>query len=505
MSQSSNEPIAGGGPSPSRPDPLGDFPEPRPAPWRAWGLLGFLALAYAFASLDRWLFTALARPLGEELGLWEDQAEWLEVLPLAAAALAAPMIGYFADRMRRPRLLALGIALFALAGVGTGMATSLGALQRARALVGIGSAVFGVAALTMLMDLFPRTVRGRALAAYFLAGPIGAALALGLGPAVASTTTWHTAFLIAGAPALLLAMASLTLADPVRGVSEGVAIPQLRRHEARGAKGEDYVDLMVNSSFTYAVFGLTFTAFAAGGLLAWLPTFLEGVRGLAEPQALRMAATLPPAAAAVGVLAGGWLADRWGRLSLRAYFLVPALAALAAAPLWLVVALGPGRPWQYAALFATIALLAANLAPCYAVVAAAAAPNLRGVACGAAMAVTHLLGDLWSPRLIAWAAESLGQPDAMATPFGRALAALGAVPRAVGGRPPENLAAALLVAAPTLLAACFVLLSGARHLPREAALMLANLRAAAPRPHAPRAEAARPTDATEPTRPEPFP
>ncbi|WP_165250662.1 MFS transporter [Paludisphaera soli] len=483
MSQPSNEPIEGGERRPTtRPDPLGGVPDPRPAPWWAWGLLGFLFLANVLASVDRWLFTALIRPLGLELDLWEDQADWLETLPLIAAALAAPALGFFGDRMRRPRLLALGIAVFGLASVGTGLASSFGTLQRARALVGVGTATFGVVALTMLMDLFPRTARARVLAVYFLAGPVGAATALGLGPALADVTTWQTAFLFAGAPALVLAMASLTLPDPVRGVSEGVAIPRLRRHEAEGASGEDYVDLMVNSSFTYAVFGLTFTGFAIGGLEAWLPTFLVGVRKLSEPQAAIVAATLPPAAAAVGLLAGGWLADRWARTDPRAYFLVPAAAAFLAAPLWLVMALGPARPWQFGVLFAVVALLAANLGPCHAILASVAAPNMRGVAFGSALTVSHLLGDAWGPRLMAWAAEVFGQADAMATPFGRALAALGAVPRAVGGRPPENLAAAMLVAAPTLLAAFVVLLCGARHLPGESALMLANLRAAAPRP-----------------------
>jgi len=489
VSQPSHEPIAGDGPPPRRADLPAGLPDPRPSPWWAWGLLGFLFLANLLASMDRWLFPALALPIGRELDLWDDQADWLEALPLIAAALWAPTLGYFADRVRRPRLLALGIAVFGLAGVASGLAATFPALQRARALVGLGTATAGVVSLTMLMDLFPRTIRARALAVYFLAGPVGAAIALNLGPPLADATTWQTAFLAAGAPALVLALASLTLPEPVRGLSEGVPVSRLRRHEDYGPSAEDYVDLMVNSSFTYSVFGLMFTAFALSALTSWLPTFLTGARGLPEAAAANFAGTLPPAAAAVGLLAGAWLADRWGRTDPRAYFLVPALAAASAVPCWLVAFLGPNRPWQPAALFATIALASANLAPCFAILAAVAAPNMRGVACGAAMAVVHLLGDAWAPRLMGWAAESFGQPDLMATTPGRVLALLGAIPREVGGRAPENVAAALLFAAPTLAAAGFVLLAGARHLPREAALMLANLRAAPARSGVPRAAA----------------
>ena len=44
-----------------------------------------------------------------------------------------------------------------------------------------------------------------------------------------------------------------------------------------------------------------------------------------------------------------------------------------------------------------------------------------------------------------WVADTFGQADSMATPFGKALAALGATPVVVAGREPENITAALLV------------------------------------------------------------
>ncbi len=477
MIQPSDEPIADQGATP--PGRGGDPPPTsRPAPRWGWAMLAFLFAANILAAVDRGLFAALIRPIGLELDLWEDQADWLEALPLVAAALWAPTLGYFVDHTRRARVLALGIAVFGLASVGVGLADSFQSLQRARALVGVGTATFGVAALTLVMDVFPGTVRARALAVYFLAGPVGMALALNLGPALADAATWQTAFLAGGAPALVLALAALTFPDPVRGAGEGVAVARLRDHERRGASAEDYVDLMVNSSFTYSVLGLTFTGLAIGGLDAWLPTFLIGARGLPEDHAARVSATVVPAAAAVGLLVGAFAADLWGRREPRSYFLVPALAAWLALPCWLATVLGSGGGWRYATLFATVALLFANLGPCFAIVAAAAAPNMRGVACGATVATAHLLGVAWSPRLLQWGAEVFGQPDAMATPLGRVFASLGALPRSVGGRPPENLAAAFVLAAPALAAAALAFLAGARHLPRESALMLANLRAA---------------------------
>lgn len=469
MSQPSREPSAEATPA-----------TPNAAPGWAWGLLGFLFVGQTIVALDFWLFRALVQPLGHELALWDEQAGWLGILPAFSAAIWAPALGYFADRMRRPRLIALGIAAATLASVATGLSGSLDPMQRARILAGMGGATFQVVALTLVMDVFPRRIRARALAIFFLAIPTAAALGMSLGPIIAGATSWRTAFWIAGAPGPILALAALWIPEPVRGLSEGVPTARLKLHETRGADTADYVDLMVNSSFTYAVLGLTFTTFAIGGLLYWLPSFLEGVRQIPPGRTKAILAGLLPWSMAAGILGGGWLADLWAKNEPRALFLVPALAALAAAPAASALVLGKGGTLGAVVLFATTALLFANLAPCHAILANVAAPNLRGAACGATLATTHLLGDLWSPRVMGLIADLFGAADTMATSFGKALAAVGAVPVVVGGRSPENLSTALLLLIPAAAAAFVSLLSGARHLPRESALMLAKLRAAPP-------------------------
>ena len=75
---------------------------------------------------------------------------------------------------------------------------------------------------------------------------------------------------------------ALVLPDPVRGSSEGVDIQRLRLHERVGPSREDYIDMMVNSSYTYSVFGITFSSFALAGLVYWSPTFLTVAKGLTE-------------------------------------------------------------------------------------------------------------------------------------------------------------------------------------------------------------------------------
>jgi MFS family permease len=447
------------------------------APRWAWGVLAIFFAMQMLDSIANWLLAAVLADVSGELRLSETEAGWLSTVCLLGLAAASPPIGYLADRMRRPRLMALGFAVWSVATVGTGLTHSYDQLQLARALAGIGGAVFTVVALTMLMDLFPKSARTWALMAFFLAVPLGAALGLSVGATLARAMAWQTAFLAVGAPGLLLALLALTLPDPVRGSSEGVEIERLLLHERIGPSREDYVDLMVNSSYTYSVFGITFSSFALAGLVFWSATFLIVVKGFTNSQADSPLGLTLFGSAILGTAAGGWLAYRSTKVNPRALFVVPGFLMLAAIPFVLAAIYGRSVPWILGGLFLAQGVIFMNIVPCYTIIGSVVLPNMRGVACGAALASIHLLGDIWSPALMGWVVDTFGEADSTATIFGRALAALGAVPVAEPGQDPQNLTAGMLVVIPALLISGIVLLAGSRHLPREMALMLAKLRA----------------------------
>jgi MFS family permease len=443
----------------------------------AWGVLLLLIAMQVLDSVDRWLLATVLRPISEELQIAESDAGWLSTVLLLAFAVACPFVGYLADRMRRPRLLAVGFALWSLATVGTGLASSFEQIEAARALVGVGGATSMVIGLTLLMDLFPVRLRGRVLAVFLVAMPLGAGMAMNLGSALARSTSWQTAFLLVGGPGLALAFLALLVPEPVRGLSEGIDIARLRLHEHFGPSQEDYIDQMVNSSFTYSVFGITFSSFALAGLVYWLPLFLTAVKGLARDQAdFPLGATFL-AAAFCGTAAGGWLADLCVRSKPKALFLVPGIGILGATIFVLIAIYGRGMAAICGGLFLAESMMFFIMAPSYAIIAAVVMPNMRGVACAVVLAAVHLLGDIWSPTLMGWMIDTFGQADSMSTGFGRALAAIGAVPVALPDQDPQNVTAGMLVVIPALLISGIVLLAGARHLPREMALMLAKLKA----------------------------
>ena len=61
---------------------------------------------------------------------------------------------------------------------------------------------------------------------------------------------------------------------------------------------------MVNSSYTYSVFGMAAYTFAIGGLLVWVPNYLFSTRGFDQKQAGMHLGLVTFAAALVGMTVG---------------------------------------------------------------------------------------------------------------------------------------------------------------------------------------------------------
>lgn len=449
------------------------------SPRWAWVTFVILFAMNLLDYTDRNILTSLRDQIRADIpSISNERWGLLATIFLVSYSVFSPVMGWLGDRYRRTWLLAAGVSVWSLATVGSGLARDYGHLALARSILGIGEATYGVIAPTILLDLFSRETRSKLMSAFYLAMPLGAALGISLGPVIAGASSWHSAFFIVGAPGLVAALVVLFLPDPVRGASEEVDADRLRQHETAGATREDYVDLMVNSSYTYSVFGMAAYTFAIGGLLIWVPNYLFSTRGFPQKEAGAVLGLVTFASAIVGMMSGGWLADRWAKTKPGALFVVPGMAMILSIPFVVLALLAKDKVTIYAAIFAAETLMFVNTGPCSAIIANVVQPNMRAAAFAVSTFAVHFLGDIWSPWLIGKAADLFGDPETMKSSVGRFLTTLGAVPTQVEGQKPENIVAGLLFITPALLLSGIVLLAGARHLPREMALMRAKLKAA---------------------------
>jgi MFS family permease len=380
--------------------------EPRLLSGPAGRALAVLTAVNLLNYLDRFVVSALVESLRADLWLTDARLGWLMTGFIVVYMVASPAFGFLGDRRRRPPLLALGIAVWSGATMLSALARSYWALLAARAVVGIGEAAYGTISPGLIADHYGPSRRSRAYAFFFAAIPIGAALGYVVGGLVDRTLGWRAAFLVAGAPGLLLALWCLRLADPPRGGSEHAA-PLLGGAGLAAA----YRRFAGNRPFRLTVLGYAAYTFAVGGMAFWMPAFLERARGVPRPVATVQFGIIVVMTGFAGTFGGGYLADALRSRFREADLWVSGISALAAAPLSLLVFTGY-RPVTYlVALVLAQLLLFASTGPVNAAAMNVVSPAERASASALLIFVIHLLGDVPSPALIGWLSDrsSLGR------------------------------------------------------------------------------------------------
>jgi EmrB/QacA subfamily drug resistance transporter len=105
--------------------------------------------------------------------------------------------GRAGDILGRRRVFLIGIAVFTLASLAAGLATSPALLIAARAVQGVGGAIASPASLALIVSAFPEgSRRNRAMALYAAIASGGASLGLVLGGVITQWVSWRWVFFI---------------------------------------------------------------------------------------------------------------------------------------------------------------------------------------------------------------------------------------------------------------------------------------------------------------------
>ena len=204
--------------------------------WKSWWMVGVLFFLYMLSILDRIVITMLVTPIKQDLLLSDFQMS--VILGPAFAifyALFGLPLGWAADRYPRRWVVFLGVTLWSLMTMMSGLARSFGALLVARIGVGVGEAALGPSAYSLLADEFPRERLTTAISVYQMAAKFGTAAAFAVGgiaiafathlvamdiPFVRDAKPWQLVFLMLGLPGLLAGLLAFTFSDPVGGHGE---------------------------------------------------------------------------------------------------------------------------------------------------------------------------------------------------------------------------------------------------------------------------------------------
>ncbi len=314
----------------------------------------------------------------------------------------APVLGWLADRFSRWILIGLSVALWSLASGASGLAATFGILLATRVFVGVGEAGYGPAAPTIISDLYPVERRGRMLAFFYLAIPVGTALGYVLGGLIDARLGWRWAFYLVVPPGLLLAVLCTFMRDPRADRPASTA--------SKPRLGEVLPILFGIRSYVFNTAAMTAMTFASGGMAMWVPSYISEYRAAEFPPSDALLAKVTTTFGAIVVvggllstLLGGWAGDKLRARFGSAYFLVSGAGMLLAFPATLGVLCIP-FPWAWGCLFVAIFFLFFNTGPSNTALANVTPPQIRATAFACNILIIHLLGDAISPPLMGWIA-----------------------------------------------------------------------------------------------------
>src|SRR2546428_8035447 len=187
-----------------------------------------LTSAAAFmVTLDNLVVTTAIPVIRRDLRAGIGGLEWTVnayTLTFAVLLMTGAALG---DRFGRRRLLAIGLGIFTLASAAAALAPTIGALDAARAVQGLGGAIVMPLTLTILSSAVPPERGGLALGAW--GGISGLAVAFGplVGGAVVDGISWHWIFWLNVPIGLVLIPLALTRLTETHGPDGRLDLPGL--------------------------------------------------------------------------------------------------------------------------------------------------------------------------------------------------------------------------------------------------------------------------------------
>jgi MFS family permease len=369
--------------------------------------------------LDRTVLAAVLPRVQTDLHLDDLQAGTLATAFLIGYFATSPIFGALADRassstdsepssfrfLSRTSLMAFGVLVWSLATWMSGRTHGFHTMLAVRALVGVGEASYASVAPAIIDDMAAAGEKGKKLAVFYLAIPVGSAFGYLLGGFIEKHLGWRAAFSTVGIPGAILALSCLLIAEPPPLVAR-MREPLLRM----------LAPLLRERLYVRAVLGYCAFTFALGGFSYWAPKYIHERYGTELDHANYVFGLLLVVAGAIGTGIGGVWGDRSARKALgrapldesaasraaaaRGQLWVCGVASLLGAPFAVLCLLSPSVTGFFAAIFVCEIALFLSTSPINAALLQSVPGHVRASAMAISIFAIHLLGDLWSPPLV---------------------------------------------------------------------------------------------------------
>lgn len=265
-------------------------------------LVAFMWGAYFLNYCDRQAIFAMFAVLKVDLQMTDKQLGLTGAIFLWVYGIGCPLAGQLADRFSKKLLVVISLVIWSLVTIATGLATSAAILLTLRAAMGVSESLYMPAAISLTANATPTAYRSRALAVLTTAQIAGTVAGAWFGGWMAQQGRWREAFFILGGVGILYAVPYFLF---LKRLNENAEV------ETKTSRSKWAVTELMRIP-TFLVLCVVFPIFVFGlwMLYSWLPNFIHEKFSLDLAQAAFEATAYMQAATLVGLLLGGFVADR---------------------------------------------------------------------------------------------------------------------------------------------------------------------------------------------------
>lgn len=360
--------------------------------WKVLLVLTFINLLNYF---DRLLVIPMFPFLQQDFHVSDFELGILASVILLVECLTALPAGYWSDRGPRKKIMAGGVFIWSAATFASGLAPTYGVLAALRGLVGMGEGSYSPGGTAMITAAFPARLRARVQSIFTLGMMVGGVLGLAAGGVLAKWIGWRHSFMLVGLPGAFLAF----------------TVYRLRLRDSPPAERKPVEQTQVSwgllkiPAYVAVLGGGLFVAFSSAVFINWTPTYVTRYFHLSIGKASAWLALVALVSAVLGVLGGGYVADRlqehwtWGRAA------TVGAGILLATPFLYFSVQTHSLTAFYGCVFLAMATLSCYNGPITAVIHDLTPTSAHAFAYGLYMLVIHFFGDSMAPAIIGFVSD----------------------------------------------------------------------------------------------------
>ena len=285
---------------------------------KSYSILGFLTVLNILNFIDRQLLTSFSNFIVPELELTNTQYGILSGLAfIVFYSVMGIIMGTLADRVNRPKFIAIGVALWSLLTAASGMAKNFWMLFFPRIFIGVGESVLTPTSLSYLSEHFHRKNLGFVAGFYYLAVPFGVTLSFYIAGFLGPLWGWRNCFYALGLLGLVLATLMLLFKETPKR-KKAIKNLSIRDVLTKETFIESLHELRKTIRGSYALRMTIYGGIAANfilGALVFDQLWLVNDKGFDRAEILITSGTIGLPAGILGILFGGIGSDYYTKVT----------------------------------------------------------------------------------------------------------------------------------------------------------------------------------------------